>query len=109
MTLDDTRFEQLASDTLDRLMEAIDDQVGDVVDVEMQNGVLTLKLESGGEYVINKHRPNRQVWMSSPKSGATRYDYDEVRETWVSTGSGERLLTMLGDELKAHTGERVAF
>ena len=44
MTLDDTRFEQLASDTLDRLMEAIDDQVGDVVDVEMQNGVLTLKL-----------------------------------------------------------------
>ena len=35
-------------------------------DIELSQGVLTLKLGGLGTYVINKQAPNRQIWMSSP-------------------------------------------
>lgn len=35
-------------------------------DIELSQGVLTLKLGALGTYVINKQAPNRQLWMSSP-------------------------------------------
>ncbi len=28
-----------------------------------------------GTYVINKQPPNKQIWLSSPKTGPKRYDY----------------------------------
>jgi frataxin len=28
-----------------------------------------------GTYVINKQPPNKQIWLSSPKSGPKRFDY----------------------------------
>lgn len=33
-----------------------------------QSGVLTLKLDEHGTYVINKQPPNKQIWLSSPIS-----------------------------------------
>jgi frataxin len=31
--------------------------------------------EQIGTYVINKQPPNKQIWLSSPKSGPKRYDF----------------------------------
>ena len=107
MALDDSQFEQLASNTLDSLMEQIDEILGDILDVEMQNGILTLELDNGGQYVINKHLPNRQIWMSSPKSGATHYDYDGTQENWVSTRGGALFLSVLSEELTAISGQPI--
>ena len=36
----------------------------------MSGGILQIELPDGGAYVVNKHTPNRQIWVSSPKSGA---------------------------------------
>lgn len=33
-----------------------------------------------GTYVINKQPPNKQIWLSSPKTGPKRYDYVIVSE-----------------------------
>ncbi|KAI4201725.1 MAG: hypothetical protein LQ350_003079 [Teloschistes chrysophthalmus] len=40
-----------------------------------QSGVLTLAFPPIGTYVLNKQPPNKQIWLSSPKSGPKRYDY----------------------------------
>lgn len=37
-------------------------------------GVLKINFPDG-TYVINKQPPNKQIWLSSPKSGPKRYDY----------------------------------
>lgn len=44
--------------------------------------MLTLSFPSIGIYVINKQPPNKQIWLSSPKTGPKRYD-------WVVLGDGQ--------------------
>lgn len=107
MALDESTFHAVAGGTLERLQGAIEDALGDRLDVELQGGILTIEFDSGGQYVINKHGPNRQIWMSSPVSGATHYDYDEAAEQWVGTRDAGSLLDRLASELKAKTGVTV--
>lgn len=102
MSLDDTSFPQIADDTLESFMDAIEAAVGDQADVDLEGGILTIDLDAGGQYVINKHAPNRQIWMSSPKSGATHYGF--VDGHWACTRSGRALGDLLAEELTAATG-----
>ncbi|MEQ8807294.1 MAG: iron donor protein CyaY [Rhodospirillales bacterium] len=107
MSLDDTSFTRIADATLESFMDAIEAVLGDQADVDLEGGILTIELDSGGQYVINKHAPNRQIWMSSPASGATHYDYDGDAEQWRCTRSGDFLDEKLAAELKASTGVAV--
>lgn len=106
--MDDSAFETAADRTLERLMEAVEEAIGDVADVDLEGGVLTIDLDSGGTYVVNKHGPNRQIWLSSPASGASHFDHDDARG-WVSTRGGAVLEDLLADELAATTGKTVSF
>lgn len=109
MALDESAFETVADATLHGLFETLEERLGDALDADLQGGILTVALESGGQYVINKHAPNRQIWMSSPKSGASHYVYDPAARRWVGTRDGRDLKTVLADELKAATGAAVSF
>lgn len=100
----DAQFERRAEAELQRLMARIDDALGDSVDVEYQNGILTLELADGGQYVINRHGPNREIWLSSPQSGAWHFAYDEAGDAWRSTRGAEILTAILNRELAAVTG-----
>jgi frataxin len=99
--MDESRFHSLADETLRDLMDRIDEAVGDVVEVDLVGGVLTITLASGAEYVINKHAPSRELWLSSPASGAGHYAYDEVRAAWIETRTGGALAALLEGELEA--------
>jgi frataxin len=46
----------------------------------LQAGVMTIGFPKIGEYVINKQPPNKQIWLSSPKSGPKRFDWVVVSE-----------------------------
>ena len=106
MTIDESAFDRVANETLEGLMETIDAALGDRMDVDLEGGILTIDLNDGGRYVINKHAPNRQIWMSSPVGGATHYDYGPDAQ-WVDTRGGRALLSVLQDELAKATGTRV--
>jgi frataxin len=94
--MDDSSFERLAGRTLETMFEALDAGLEDA-DVEFEGGILTIELADGGRYVINRHGPNRQIWLSSPKSGA--WHFERRGEAWVSTRGSERLDALLGAEL----------
>ena len=102
--MDEATFEAHAAATLEGLMDAIDQALGDHLDVDLEGGVLTIELDGGGQYVINKHAPNRQIWMSSPASGASHFGYDGEGRRWVATRGGAVLSEMLAQELAAATG-----
>lgn len=106
MSLDETRFHSLADDILERMADAIDEALGDKIDVDFEHGILNMKLPGGGVYVINKHGPMRQIWMSSPASGASHFDHTD--DGWVATRPphGE-LVAMVVSELKAQFGVEV--
>jgi frataxin len=103
--MDDATFQSAADTTLADLMERIDDALGDKMEVELEAGVLTIDLDSGGQYLINKHGPMRQIWLSSPVSGAGHYDYDAGRGAWINSRSGENLTALLATELSAAAGQ----
>jgi len=86
----DSTFESLADSLLENLEEGLDG--------ERQGGVLTVEAE-GGTWIVNKHAPTRQVWLSSPKSGARHYAFASDSGLWRDTRGGADLLTTLSEEL----------
>lgn len=128
--ISDSEYHAVADEYLEKLLtqlEVMQDQREDV-DVEFsvshphlqhcphanhrQAGVLTLDLgPEVGTYVINKQPPNKQIWLSSPKTGPKRYDYvilgegqhekqDTATGDWVYLRDG----TTLNDLLKSEIG-----
>jgi frataxin len=95
----EAEFERLANAALDRLADRLERGLAETADIDYQGGILTVALDQGGEYVINKHAPNRQIWLSSPRSGASHYAYDEARGAWTGTRSGRALGVVLAEEL----------
>jgi frataxin len=104
--MDDSAFETQAEQTLSRLEAQIEAALDDV-DVELRGGILTLELADGRQYVINKHLPNRQIWLSSPISGAAHFVRDPATGVWRSTRNDVELHRLLADELAAATGQPV--
>jgi len=104
--MDDSAFESLAEATLQRLAAQIEAALDDV-DVELRGGILTLELDDGRQYVINKHTPNRQIWLSSPVSGAAHFVHDGQAGVWRSTRSEAVLHQVLAAELSELTGQAV--
>jgi frataxin len=86
----DSAYESLADSLLEALEEGLDG--------ERQGGVLTVESE-GGTWIVNKHAPTRQIWLSSPKSGARHYAFAADSGLWQDTRGGADLLTTLSDEL----------
>ncbi|OWZ51946.1 iron donor protein CyaY [Cryptococcus neoformans] len=68
-------------------------------EIEYSSGVLNLTLPPYGTYVLNKQPPNLQIWMSSPVSGPSRFEY--VNDSWVHhRKEGVKLGELLSGELK---------
>lgn len=64
----------------------------------LQDGVLTVNFgEPHGTYVINRQTPNKQIWLSSPKSGPKRYDF--VNSQWIYKHDGKSLHELLNNEI----------
>jgi frataxin len=106
--MDERAFDTLADRTLQHLFAQIDAELADAADVDLRSGILTIALEDGRQYVINKHAPNRQIWMSSPVSGASHYEHDAASGAWRSTRGGDPLMPRLARELAELTGTAIA-
>jgi frataxin len=92
--MSDSAFETLA----DSLLATLEEALADHVDAELQGGILTVEGDQG-TWIVNKHAPTRQIWLSSPVSGARHYAFDEGSGLWQDTRGGGDLLETLGSEL----------
>ncbi|XP_077242134.1 frataxin-like protein isoform X2 [Tasmannia lanceolata] len=106
--LQEDEFHNLADGTIQDLLEKLE-EFGDGVqidgfDIDYGNQVLTMKLGNSGTYVINKQTPNRQIWLSSPVSGPSRFDWDRTNQAWVYRRTKENLLKLLENELEQLCG-----
>ncbi|XP_066603507.1 frataxin, mitochondrial [Prorops nasuta] len=96
-------FEKISDETLESLNDYFDqiieqaDHLEDA-DVSFGDGVLTVKFGNPyGTYVINRQTPNKQIWLSSPKSGPKRYDYTNGK--WIYKHDGKSLHELLNSEI----------
>ncbi|XP_010430792.1 PREDICTED: frataxin, mitochondrial [Camelina sativa] len=109
--LQEDEFHKLANFTINDLLAKIEDYGDDVqidgFDIDYGNEVLTLKLGSLGTYVLNKQTPNRQIWMSSPVSGPSRFDWDRDANAWIYRRTEAKLHKLLEEELENLCGEPI--
>ncbi|KXX79949.1 Frataxin, mitochondrial [Madurella mycetomatis] len=119
VNMTDSQYHTVADEYLERLLtrlEELQDQREDV-DVEYSSGVMTVSFgPEVGTYVINKQPPNKQIWLSSPRTGPKRYDYvivgdsqsekqDTATGDWVYLRDGTTLDDLLIKELGIDLGE----
>lgn len=97
--MDEATFQTLADETLTSLMDRIEAAADEAADVDLEGGILTIDLETGAQYLINTHAPNRQIWVSSPQSGAGHYGFDQNTRRWINTRDGSDLHQLLSREL----------
>ncbi len=97
-------FDVTATRLLDRFADRLEAALADVAEVDYEGGILNVALDGGGTYVINKHAPTQQVWVSSPQSGAWHFALDAKSGTWRDTRQGQDLVALLTRELAAATG-----
>merc|ERR1711948_246886 len=96
---DETRFHAQADATLACLLDTIDAAELDCVDdITLDDGVLSVKLETGGAFVVNKHYATKQIWYASPVSGALYFN-PRMDGTWFSEARGADLIEILGSDL----------
>ncbi|XP_044466174.1 frataxin, mitochondrial-like isoform X5 [Mangifera indica] len=93
--LQEDEFHRLANSTIHDLQE------------KFENEVLTLKLGALGTYVLNKQTPNRQIWLSSPVSGPSRFDWDRSAQAWVYRRTRANLSKIFESELEQLCGEPI--
>lgn len=97
-------FELAAKVFLERMFESLESQdEGGVLDIDFEEGALHITLADQKTFVISKHSPSRQVWLSSPISGGLHFSYADNGEDW-KLKDGRRLSIVLAEELRYLTG-----
>ncbi|MEL7368834.1 MAG: iron donor protein CyaY [Myxococcota bacterium] len=100
-TLTESRFEMLADETLNRMVDSLDDNEDDAFDASLESGVLTISFADGAKFVINSHRAARQIWMAA---GTTAWHFDWTGKAWISTRSQDELWGTLGEKMQTKLG-----
>jgi CyaY protein len=77
----ESEFQAFADDALFLIGDALDDCEIDM-DWELSDGILTIDLE-GGKVIVNRHVPNREIWLASSATGAAHFRYDG--QVWRDT------------------------
>ena len=81
--MDDSNFQMISTAMLESLTEQLEEHLGDDLEVEYTDGIVTITHDEG-EFVINAHLPTHQIWMSSPISGSTHFEFIQQSGRWRS-------------------------
>jgi len=102
--MNETDFHRLADMTLDAMSAALEEaDAGGLLDVEHDGGIITVELPDGRQFIVSKHAPSRQLWLSSPVSGGLHFRYEEAHQDW-QLADGTSLKAVLSAELKKLAG-----
>jgi frataxin len=97
-----SQFEALADQALSKVFDGIEDVGTRQAEVDLEGSVLTVEIDGVGTYVLNKHAAMKQLWLSSPRSGAHHFAWDGAR--WASTRGGPDMMSLLSGEFGAALG-----
>jgi iron donor protein CyaY len=91
-------FHKISDEFLQNLADEIEDKFEDA-EVDYLQGILNISINNQ-QYVINKHEPSLQIWLSSPISGAHRFSYVDIENTWINNSAIE-IKSLLLSEITA--------
>jgi len=99
--MDETAFRIAADATLDKIGLALDAalETSDAdLDWSLKDGVLTIECDDDSRIIVNRHVPNREIWVAA-KSGGYHFHAQDGR--WRDTRGSDELAASLVRLLKA--------
>lgn len=105
--MDEKHYHAIADATLMHCFDQLDDAYdkSELDDLEMEQGVLTIKTMTGRSFVLSKHAPSMQLWFASPLSGGHHFRFNEAEQLW-QLPDGRKLYEVMRADLK-HEGVEV--
>jgi len=101
----ESEFNALADAVFQRIELALDDSDGSI-DCDSNGTVLELEFVDGSKVIVNRHVPNREIWLAA-KSGGFHYALQDGR--WFSQREGSELFSKLSELVKLGSGEEIDF
>lgn len=101
----ESEFNELADAVFQRIELAIDDADADI-DYDSNGTVLEMEFGDGSKLIVNRHVPNREIWLAA-KSGGFHYALENER--WFSQRDGSELFAKLSELVKLGTGQHLDF
>jgi frataxin len=103
--MDESEYHEKSILPLSRLLEFAEglEEKHEIM-AELGEGILSITMPDGREYVINKHTPSRQIWVSSPYSGAGYFEFDgkEWMPKRAEAAKGRKLEDFIISEIQAN-------
>jgi CyaY protein len=102
--MDETQFEGLATQALQRIERALDES-GIDADFELkEGGVLELEFDNGSKIIVNRHGAAREIWVAA-RAGGFHFRWDG--SAWRDTRDGSELFAALSKLVSAQSGSGV--
>lgn len=105
--LSDTEFITAADATLTTIGEALDAALaGSDVDLDwsLNDGILEIECEDGSKLILNRHVPNRELWVAARSGG---FHFRAQGGRWRDTRSGDEIGSALEGLFATQAGLKV--
>jgi CyaY protein len=103
--LNATEFNEQVDLIFDRIVDTLDAADADI-DVELNQGVLEATCADDSKVIVNRHEPNREIWIAAKSGG---FHFKCLNERWIDTRSGEALDAALARVFQAQAGVSLTF
>ena len=95
--IDESAFTALSDRVLNAIGKALDASESDL-DWSENDGVLTIECADGSRVIVNRHVPNRELWVAARSGG---FHFRAEGGAWRDTRTGEELGAALERLLEA--------
>lgn len=103
--MNESEFLQLADVAFERIQTAIDAQGADV-ECTINGAVLELEFDDGSKVIVNRHTPNRELWIAA-RSGGFHFALRDGE--WRNTRDSREFFQLLAELIAVHSGAGFTF
>jgi CyaY protein len=100
----ESEFVSATDRTLAAIGNALDAAVAESdaeIDWTQNDGILEIECADGGKLIVNRHLPNREIWVAAKTGG---FHFAAVGGLWRDTRSGDELGSVLTRLLRGQAG-----
>ena len=107
--MDEQEFKNHAEQALDDLYRRLSAAAEDYdFEADFNAGALAIEFETPpGKFVVSPNSPVSQIWVSA-HSKSFKLDWDQARNAFVLSGTGQTLAELMGDAVGKQLGEEVS-
>lgn len=89
----ESEFIALAKEAFSNIEQMLDERD---FDYSNNDSIMEIELDDGSKIIINRHLPNREIWVAAKSGG---FHYTRQGEHWFSQRDGSELFAKLGELL----------